>query len=223
MKHLLRLALAAAAAAVLTAGPAAHAAVVYSNDFEANTAPGWSGAGSIQSPAGLVNFGFGKHHWRNDSAGTSTLTVSGLAAHTALSFSFDLAMWDTIDQGDRFVIRVDGVAVYDSSSDFFNFGNDNKGHGPGVLITPDFGDRNTPDFGFGNARDSARSASFTLAHSGFSAEISFAYPNSQGGLDESFGIDNIVVSSTSARLAWGRVGGRCSAAHLAHPAQQSER
>jgi hypothetical protein len=172
--------------------------VVYSNDFEANTAPGWSGAGSIQSPAGLVNVGFGKHHWRNDFVGTSTLTVSGLAAHTSLNFSFDLAMWDSIDQGDRFVIRVDGVAVYDSSTDFFNYGNDTQGHGPGTLISDPFTGFGTPDYGFNPGfRDSARHASFTLAHSGFSAEISFAFPNSQGGTDESFGIDNIVVSINS--------------------------
>jgi hypothetical protein len=181
----------------LLAGSSAQAAVVYSNNFEAGTAAGWVGAGTVQTTGGLSAFGFGQQHLRNDGAAASSLSLTGLAAHNTLSFSFDLAMWDSIDLGgDIFQILVDGVAVFSTSTEFGNYSAaDNLGRGPGTQITPAFTGFDVPNFGFGNFRDSARTATFSLAHSSASALISFQFPNTQGGLDESFGIDNIVVST----------------------------
>ena len=177
----------------------AQAATVYSQSFESGVAGSeWSGGGSVQETGGLSLFGFGQMHLRNDGAGASLLTLSGLAAHTELTVSFSLAMWDSIDLGDRFVIQVDGTSVYDST-DFGNyFPADNVGHGPGDNITEAFTAFSSPQYGYnGSFRDSAGIASFTLAHSAASVVISWQYPNTQGGLDESFGIDNVVISTNA--------------------------
>jgi hypothetical protein len=177
----------------------AQAAVVYSNNFESN-ATGFGGAGSLQTTGGLSAFGFGQQHLRNDGTAATTLSLAGLAAHTTLTFSFDLAMWDSIDLGsDTFEIKVDGITVFSTSTEFGNyFPADNVGRGPGTQITPAFTAFAVPDYGFGGNRDSARSASFTLNHSSATAAISFQFPNSQGGSDESFGIDNMAVSTNAA-------------------------
>ncbi len=178
----------------------AQAAVVYSNNFELGTADGFSGAGSVQTTGGLSAFGFGQQHLRNEGQAATTLNLAGLAAHTTLTFSFDLAMWDSIDLGaDTFEIKVDGVTVFATSTEFGNYSAaDNLGRGPGTQITPAFTGFGTPNFGFVTGfRDSARSASFTLNHSSATAAISFQFPNSQGGSDESFGIDNISVSTNA--------------------------
>jgi hypothetical protein len=184
----------------LLATGGAHAAEVYSTNFESGIAIGWTGGGSVQTTGGLTNFGFGKQHLRNDGTAATTLNLAGLAAHTTLTFSFDLAMWDSIDLGaDTFEIKVDGITVFATSTEFGNyFPANNVGRGPGTQITPAFTAFAVPDYGFGGNRDSARSASFTLNHSSATAAISFQFPNSQGGSDESFGIDNMVVSTNAA-------------------------
>ena len=88
----------AIAALALIAGAqvsGAQAATVYSQSFESGVAGSeWSGGGSVQETGGLSLFGFGQMHLRNDGAGASLLTLSGLAAHTELTVSFSLAMWD---------------------------------------------------------------------------------------------------------------------------------
>lgn len=191
-----------AAALALVAGVqvgSVQAAQVYSQNFESGVSGSeWSGAGTLQSSLGLSLFGFGELHLKNDGTSATVLTLSGLAAHTELTFDFSLAMWDSIDLGDRFVIQVDGSSVYDST-DFGNyFPSDNIGHGPGLNITEAFASFVSPDYGYNASfHDSARVASFTLAHTASSAVITWQFPDSQGGSDESFGIDNVVVSTNA--------------------------
>ena len=98
------------------AGSAANAAVVYSENFELGLGDAhWSGAGSVQSTGGLGAF-LGTYHLRNDGALGSILTLDGLASHTSLTLTFDLAMWDSIDYHDTnldiFQISVDGTFLY---------------------------------------------------------------------------------------------------------------
>jgi PEP-CTERM motif len=185
-------------AGALLVGGAAQANTVYTQDFESGPDAAWSGAGTVQSAGGLAAFGFGEFHLRNDTTGASVLTLSGLAAHTEMTLSFNLAMWDSIDVGsDRFVVAADSTVLYDSSTAFGNYFL-SQGVGPGVLITPDFTAFADPDYGYNSGfRDSARFVTFTFAHSGPGATITFQYPNSQGALDESFGLDNVVVTTNA--------------------------
>lgn len=178
----------------------AQAAQVYSQNFESGAKGAeWSGAGTVQDSLGLAAFGFGELHLKNDGTNASVLTLSGLAAHTQLTLNFSMALWDSIDLfGDRFIIQIDGVPVYDESTDFGNyFPGDNIGRGPGDLVTPPFSDFFTPNFGYGSHRDSARAAQFTVDHTGSSVVISWQFPNSQTAPDESFGLDNVVVSTNT--------------------------
>lgn len=178
----------------------AGAVTVFSDNFEGGApGAGWGGAGTVQSTQGLSGYGFGLQHLRNDGTGVTTLSLSNLAAHTEVTLSFDLAMWDSHDIGDdRFIIAADGVALFDSIDPSTPFGNyfppvPGPGFGPGVQITPFFTDFSTPQFGYGDYRDSARRVSFTFAHSSPTLTFTWHLPDSQSGLDESFGLDNLVV------------------------------
>lgn len=188
----------------LSTASMAGAVTVFNDDFEAGP-PGsaWGGAGSIQSTAGLSAYGFGALHLRNDSAAATTLALTGLTPHTEVTLSLDLAMWDSIDLGDRFAIAANSTTLFSASGENPAFGNyfppePGPGAGPGVKITPDLNGFTTSQLGYNTGlRDSARSASYTFAHSGSTLLISWQYGNSQGGLDESFGLDNVVVMTNA--------------------------
>lgn len=195
----------AIAAFALLAGASlgsAQAAQVYSQNFESGVAGAeWSGAGTVQSSLGLAAFGFGELHLKNDGGSASVLTLTGLAAHTQLTLSFSMALWDSIDLGDHFVISVDGAPVY-NSNDFGNyFPVDGISHGPGQHVSDPFADFTNPNYGYNPSfHDAAREALFTLAHSASSVVISWQYPDTQGGSDESFGLDNVVVSTNASTV-----------------------
>ncbi len=195
MKMFPRFALVAVAASLI--GGAAHADVVYSQDFESGVlGPEYSGAGTVQSSEGLGAFGFGNWHLKNDGDQASVLTLTGLAAHSTMTLSFSLAMWDSIDyEGDLFQVQVDGNFVINET--FGNYYPDSGSEGPGIPLTPPTnGGFDDPQYGYNlSFRDSARAVSITFAHTGPTAVISFQFPNSQAAPDESFGVDNIIVST----------------------------
>lgn len=172
---------------------------VYSNNFESNTLGAeWSGAGAIEGTGGLSAFGFGNLHLRNAGQSATVLSLGGLAAHSTVTLEFSLAMWDSIDFGDTFTVFAGATSLY--SGPFANyFTPSGQCEGPGTRLTPDFIDFGTPNYGQNAGfRDCARNVSFTFAHSGPTLVLSWAYPNSQGTTDESFGIDNVVVKINSA-------------------------
>jgi hypothetical protein len=41
--------------------------------------------------------------------------------------------------------------------------------------------------------------SFTFAHTASAETFSWGYPNTQGGMDESFGIDNLTISTNASQ------------------------
>jgi hypothetical protein len=175
------------------------AATVYSQDFEGSGPfPEWTGAGSVQTTGGLSSFGFGAQHLRNDTQAASILTLTGLAPHTQLTLNFDMALWDSIDiGGDIFQVILDGTFLV-NTNDFGNyFPSDNISHGPGVHITDPFTAFAVPDYGQNPGfRDAGRRVvGLTLAHTSSTAVFTFVFPNSQGSSDESFGLDNVVVTS----------------------------
>lgn len=190
-----------ALAALLSLAGSLHAStVVYTQGFETELiGPEWSGAGSLVSSEGLNAFGFGFAHLHNNTTNATALNLLGLAAHTNVTLTFDLAMWDSIDLGgDRFVITAGGVTLYDNFQDFGNyFPADNLGHGPGTNLTAAFTDFTTPQYGQNTGfRDSARHVSFTFDHTAADLTVTWQFPNSQGGTDESFGVDNVEISVT---------------------------
>ncbi|MBT9458172.1 MAG: PEP-CTERM sorting domain-containing protein [Burkholderiaceae bacterium] len=172
----------------------AQAVTAYSQDFESGPlGTEWSGAGTIQGSQGLSAFGFGQLHLKNDGSSTTQLNLTGLAAHTTMTLSFSLAIWDSADLGDLFQVAVDGNFLF-NSTDFGNYyPGDNISHGPGVHITAPFTDFNTPNYGYNSYHDAAQTVSFTFAHSASTMQFNIQYPSSQGAPDEAFGIDNVMV------------------------------
>jgi hypothetical protein len=171
------------------------AAVIYQQNFESSTSlpTGFSGAGSIQTTGGLSAFGFGSNHLYNGGTTEILFTLSGLAPHTSITLTFDLALWDSVDSAtDLFSVKADNVTLFEGL-----IGNYNEA-GPGTLITDPSTGFSAPNYGQDSFyRDSARAVSFTFAHSATTLNLSWQFPNSQGAPDESFGIDNIVISSNT--------------------------
>jgi hypothetical protein len=176
------------------------AVTVYTETFESEAVgPEWTGVTDLSITGGLSAFGFEALHLHNSTASTTTLSLLGLPQHDSVTVNFHLAMWDSIDLGsDQFVITGGGQTLYNSSTDFGNyFPGDNVGHGPGTLLTEAFTAFAIPDYGQNSGfRDSARLVSFTFPHTGESIAFTWQFPNSQGGTDESFGLDNVTVSVT---------------------------
>jgi hypothetical protein len=173
----------------------AAAATIYSQDFEsAVLGPEWSGAGSIQSTGGLSGFGLGDYHLKNDGTLATDLSLSGLAPHTSMTVSFDLAIWDSVDSipggfpyGDLFQLGSGPTLLINEL-----FGNYSSTAGPGTEIAP------LAHYGYsGSWPDSARSVSITFVHTDASAALWFQFPNAQGAPDEAFGIDNVQVETNA--------------------------
>jgi len=177
----------------IAAASSLPAVTVYTQDFEgAGPLTEWSGAGAVQTTGGLSAFGFGLQHLFNNTTSVSTLTLTGLAPHSFIDVTFDLAMWDSIDEGsDIFQASLDGTFLYNGF-----FSNYNSMTGPGTLLTPGPIDSSNPQFGYNTRwRDSARHVTFQLAHTASTATLGFLFPNSQGEDDEAFGIDNLLIQT----------------------------
>ena len=196
-------------AALLTASffsQQAFAAVVFATDFETGTPAGFSGLGSIQSTQALPAVRFGAQHMYNDTtltgdAGATTLTLSGLAAHSMLSMSFDFVAWNSWDgtgssfpSGDFFEVLLDGILLASISPN--NASGTLSIAGPAALIA------GPAPFGYGDSapffnRDTAWAVTVSnFSHSSTNAVFTFRVNGLgwQGGSDESFGLDNLVIS-----------------------------
>jgi hypothetical protein len=197
MKNRLAMAVIVAMLAMTGAAQAGGIATVYTQDFESGILGAeWSGAGTLESPEGLGAFGFGNWHLMSKSTSASILTLSGLPPHTSLTLSFSLAIWDSVDawQGDRFQVKVDDAFVIDEVFGNYVISDLGQSVGPGVPLTPPFTAYMAPNYGYGDFRDSARAVSITIPHSASTAILSFQYPAMQPWPDETFGLDNIVIT-----------------------------
>lgn len=185
----------AALAAVLAAP--VWAANVYQQNFEANS-NGLAG-GSVESSQGYSGYGFGSQLFWSD--GTSTLTLNlGQSVQNA-NLAFSLAIIDSWDNGlgccgpDKFQITLNGNATPLFDEVFANFS------APGATSAAGLSNSvYNQHLGFnGSFPDAAYTLSLALGNlSAGIHTISFmAYgPGWQAGTDESFGLDNIVVSGT---------------------------
>lgn len=215
--------------AALGASQLAQAASVqvYSNDFEAAPTVGAgvtaaiAGAGGTESSQGYSAYGFGTTLYRNasfgDPAASTTLTLSGLQAHTSISLGFLLAVidsWDGKDGNgcapDMFNVKLDGSSIF--STDFGNVRDGSCGAHPqtygtsnALLFPSDTNIDNTSsstNVGFNDrwndaAYDMALESLFqNIAHTGGTATLEIFASGSgwQGGDDESWAIDNVKVT-----------------------------
>lgn len=181
---------------ILALGATSAHALTLTYDFESGLPSTFSGTGDVESVQGYegVN-GFTGNLLHNDgAAGEATeVMISGLGSHSMVSLSFDLAFIDSWDGGqpsnfgpDFFNVEIDGVEVFEAS----------VGNSASVLPSASVSNREFGAFGFNPAHnDQAVTVSFAVAHTGSDLSISFFADGAgyQGGTDESWAIDNLVV------------------------------
>lgn len=156
--------------------------VAYDYDFESGTTPAVISGGTLR---GTENYpaNFGEYFQWSEPGSAITLNLDGLGTHSTLDLAFDLAIiysWDGNNQygPDYFSLKVDGISYINE------------------LVIQDWDNGidmwGTPDF-----PDSSKSYNFSITHFAPSVTIEwFADGNGwQGGLDESFAIDNIYISA----------------------------
>ena len=164
---------------------ATASAITY--DFESGSAPPAMTGGTTQTTGGYLSFGFGNYfQWSGVSV--ITLTLGSLETHTTLDLEFDLAVidsWDGLDPPwgpDYFNVTLDGGSVFQEN----------------------FGSYSDPPFVSGSNlyntvewEDSAYHISLSgIAHSASTLTVAWFANGAgwQGGMDESFAIDNIVLT-----------------------------
>jgi hypothetical protein len=200
------------------------AATLYWNNFEGQS-KALEGAGARTDTLGYKDLGLQNHLWRNDVAGGGAANASSLSfrldATHAVRLNFDLAIIDSWDQTDNFGpdtfnITVDGQAVF---SRIFT-GHFDAFTTPTIdpaLTTMSFGSK-LAKYGDWNDDwdDAAYAVSLLLGEMGAGDHTLSFYasgPVWQGGYDESFGLDNIRITS----LNGDGVGARESVAAVPEP------
>ncbi len=201
----MRLQFVTAVLAALLSAPAT-AATLYSENFEGQP-KALLGAGTRTDTLGYKVLDFGNHLWRNDVAGGGAANASSLSftlkSARAVQLDFDLAIIDSWDQTanfgpDAFNVAVDGEVVFSRifSSHFDEFTAPTLDP---ALKTLSFGSKLAK---YGNWNDdwddAAYAVSLLLADLGAGDHTVAFYtsgPVWQGGYDESFGLDNIRVTS----------------------------
>jgi len=191
----------------LTTAPSVRADSFFT-DFEAGLPPQFSGAGAVVGTEGFSAFGFDSFFLRNDAGGNpaaaTTLTLTGLAAHTTVNLSFLLAIIDSWDGSvqplnpptapDFFNVTVDATSAFSRTFSNFNLAEQSFVGAPLTFGT---------QLGFGLDdfhKDSAYALSLMgIPHTASTLTINFFASGSgwQAGFDESWAIDNVSVITES--------------------------
>lgn len=207
--------------ACLIFASSAHAAVtVYSNDFDGSEAFGAGVAGGLSgittttaTPAGYAGTGIFSGSMLHNAtfltvgsdAGRTTLTLSGLPTHDLIDVNFALAIidsWDSTNGSpapDYFNVAIDGVVVFKPTF--------NNASGTNLYPDPDATFVASGALGFNSgfyfnadrAYDSSSDSALLVAHSASTVVIELFASGAgwQGGVDESWGIDNLSVEAIS--------------------------
>lgn len=203
-------------ACLVPAGAMADTLIAYFNNFDVTptVAPGvsaaLSGVTTIEGVQGYVGLGpsgnqFGGNFLRNTSTGNpaeyTTLTLTGLPAHTSVNINFLLGIIDSWDGygnnygPDAFNVTVGGVSVF--SQVFAMQSNGTMTYIPpsGVLLSSSsnlIAEISYPDGAYNMYLEPAFQ---NIAHTGNSLTISWFASGDrwQGGGDESWAIDNVQV------------------------------
>lgn len=184
----------------------AHAqTTIFSTDFNSGLPSQFSGSGGVESVQGFAGLGssgnqFSGDFLRNDSvpATASTLTLTGLPAHSSVNLGFLLAAidsWDSTDGGpapDFFNVSVDSTSVFQATfataSGSFTYGGVDIGSGQ-------------QQRGFNGSWNDRAYDLYTepllqnIPHTASTLTVSFFASGGgwQGGIDESWAIDNLRV------------------------------
>jgi MYXO-CTERM domain-containing protein len=209
-----------AAGAVALAASASHAAVLYSNDFEAPVGGEWSQLIRDVTPTGARGF---LGQFSNDAV---TLGLGNLLPHDSVTISFDLYIIRTWDGNagagdpaagigpDRWSLRntADGgeentlLDTTFANADFFTQSYPNAYLGGDNPAYSGSSEQDTLGYDAADFGDSVYRLSFTFAHSNSWIEFTFEGSNLEGIDNETWGIDNIEVSAVPSPGAMGVLG-----------------
>jgi opacity protein-like surface antigen len=165
------------AASIVALASPAGAATIASEDFEAG-ATGWSD-NTTETPGANAG-GFTRHLGRHGVGATTSKAFTLSGGQTSVNVAFDWYRLDSWD-GELFLATVtDGVNTFTSSSaGLFNDG------GPTNIYNPSWTDRKTQ-------------ISFDFATTATSLTLTFSSTLNQDFTDESWGVDNLLITDNSA-------------------------
>ncbi|MGD0784974.1 MAG: hypothetical protein ABR969_04100 [Sedimentisphaerales bacterium] len=182
---------------------AANGNVVYSNDFQSVVGSQWSNTSTDITPVGDRRF---LGQFSDDDA--VSLSLNNLSAHNSVTIAFDLYViqsWDgtSSDYGpDTWQLSVDNGPVLLNTT-FSNTGDDGHmqsysgSNSSGGEYDAQTGASEINTLGYEFYGDSVYNLSFTFNHTGDSLKLNFAGFGLQGVDDESWGLDNVTVSTAS--------------------------
>jgi len=197
--------------------------VVYSNDFDGSEVFGSGVTGSLTGvttavavPTGYANTGiFSGSMLFNDSvlqggneALRTTLTLMNLPAHDSIDINFALAIidsWDSTDGGsgnspDYFNVTVGGVSIFKET--YANASGNTTYSDPDntLVATGNLGFATGMFFDSDRAYNASIDSAFNVPHSGSALIIEWFTSGAgwQGTDDESWGMDNLSITITSA-------------------------
>jgi hypothetical protein len=190
------------ATAVALLSGSASAVTVYSNNFEGGSTAGFS-AGTIQLVPNSSTSILGAF----SQGASTTLTLTGLAAHSNVTLNFTLDVVGSMDGDgengggpDNFVVTATPGTIFNQN--FANFAGGNTQNYPtepsaattGAAGVNTLGYSGFPDSGNG-VQDSIYSVSLSFADTSSSLSITFAGDTSEPTSNEFYGLDNVVVTT----------------------------
>ena len=188
---------------LLAAGSAAMAAPIYFNDFQGAVGAGWSNTTTSTTPAGCTTCTTYLGQFGNQSV---TLTLTGLPTSTQLTISFDefiIRSWDGNGQmgfgPDTAAFSIGGANTLTST--FANGQVGNTQNFPTAGSAAEAGAAQVDTLGYqflGQPRDSIYALSFNWFNTNSTQTFTWSASGLQELADESWGIDNVSVSSPDA-------------------------
>lgn len=215
-------------AAALLAPSAARAALIYSNDFQSGAGSEWSHTATAATP---TPYPYGERRFLGEFGNDTVSLGLGPVAAGALRLEFDfyaIRSWDGSSTGtsydygdDHFRVAVAGGPKFLDAS-FSNGNPAGQSYGPAASNPYHTGAAEAYSLGYyfydgiqqsGQVMDSVYRFAFDFAHAGGALEFLFAGAGLQTLDDESWGLDNVLV--TRADIETGPVSGVPEPASLA--------
>ena len=179
-----------------------QASIIYQNDFEESAGAEWSTSLLDVTPVGNRSF---LGQFLNE---TVSLSLDNLEAHNTMTVSFDLFVinsWDGTQVGgggyDYFLLDVANGAnlltTTFSNTEEFDHNQGYSALNPNGDFEAMTGAAEKNTLGYSFFGDSVYNLSFTFAHTGSSVQFDFSGMGLQNLADESWGLDNVVVETST--------------------------
>jgi PEP-CTERM motif len=186
----------------------AQAAVVYSNNFDspatvaAGVTSSFTGGGGLQATTPTYSPTYGQIYRSESTSVQTLLSLSNLPAHTSVDVDFLMAFLDSWDSNngtpapDNLDLYIDGVKL--ATYTFNSASGTNVAYGGGTLLAQ--GVQFDANIYYTDAIvDMSSDAGLSFTHTSSSLTVGWIASGNgwQGGTDEAYGIDNLVVSVDS--------------------------